>query len=90
MLQSHRYRKTARVAKLLLPSAAGILSSGPAQSGLWLTEVAAAMLRGKGAGSGWDPAGEITAALRFISPGSTVLDVGANLGDWSRARSAKS
>jgi FkbM family methyltransferase len=75
----------ARVAKFLVPHAATFLSSTGAQSAIALSETAVAMLQGKGAGSGWDIAAEIRAALKFIRRGSTVLDVGANKGDWSRA-----
>jgi FkbM family methyltransferase len=75
----------ARIAKRLLPGTASLLSSETAQSAIQYGEMAAAMLRGKGAGSGWDIAGEIRAAMKFMKPGATVFDVGANLGEWSKA-----
>jgi FkbM family methyltransferase len=43
------------------------------------------MMQGKGAGSGWDMRAEVEAALPFVRGGGTVLDVGANKGEWSRA-----
>jgi FkbM family methyltransferase len=80
-----RYKRTARTAKFLIPRAANFLSSGRAQSTISLAEMATALLQGKGSGSGWDIAAESTAALSLIPRGSTVFDVGANRGDWSRA-----
>lgn len=84
MAKIYRYKRTARVGKFLLPVAANLLASTRAQSTISLGETAVAMLQGKGSGSGWDIAAELTAALNFIRHGSTVLDVGANRGDWAR------
>ncbi len=78
-----RDSRLTRTVKRLLPGTASLLSGEAAQSAIWYVELAASMLRGKGAGSGWDLAGEIAAALKFLAPGSTVFDVGANVGEWS-------
>jgi len=84
MADIQRYQRTARVAKFLVPRATNLLSWTRAQAAISLSETAAALLQGKGAGSGWDIAAETTAALKFIQPGATVFDIGANKGDWSR------
>jgi FkbM family methyltransferase len=73
------------VAKFLIPAVSGVLSSSHIQSAISLGETGAAMLQGKGAGSGWDLDAEVTAAVKFIHPGATVFDVGANKGEWARA-----
>ena len=85
MPELHRYSRTAKIAKLLIPATSHVLSSARIQSALSLGEAGAALLQGKGAGSGWDLNAEVTAALKYIRPGATVFDVGANKGEWSRA-----
>jgi FkbM family methyltransferase len=80
-----RYRRTAQIAKVLIPTVSRFLSSDRAQTAISLSETGAALLQGKGAGSGWDLNAEITAATAFIRDGATVFDVGANKGEWSRA-----
>lgn len=80
-----RHRRAAKVAKFLIPAVSGILSSSHIQSAISLGETGAALLQGKGAGSGWDIDAEVTAAMKFIRPGATVFDVGANRGEWARA-----
>ena len=85
MPELHRYSRTAKLAKFLIPATAHVLSSARVQSAISLGETGAALLQGKGAGSGWDLNAEVTAALKFIRPGATVFDVGANKGEWSRA-----
>ncbi len=85
MPELQRYKRTARIAKVLIPAAARLLSSERAQTAVSLCEVGAAMVQGKGAGSGWDLNAEVTAAMNFIGAGATVFDVGANRGEWSRA-----
>lgn len=85
MPELQRYRRTMRLAKWLIPAAARFLSSQRAQVTISLGETAAALLQGKGAGSGWDLDAEVVAAVPFIRAGATVFDVGANIGEWSRA-----
>jgi FkbM family methyltransferase len=80
-----RYKRTAQIAKFLIPAVARFLSSDRAQTAISLSETGAALLQGKGAGSGWDLKAEVTAAMTFIRAGATVFDVGANKGEWSRA-----
>jgi FkbM family methyltransferase len=84
-----RYKRTAQIAKVLIPTVSRFLSSDRAQTAISLSETGAALLQGKGAGSGWDLNAEITAALEFIHDGATVFDVGANKGEWSRAIRAR-
>ena len=51
---------------------------------LRLGETGAALLQGKGAGTGWDMSAELHAAARYIRRSNPVLmDVGANHGKWS-------
>jgi FkbM family methyltransferase len=85
MPELDRYSRTAKIAKFLIPATSRVLSSAGIQSAISLGETGAALLQGKGAGSGWDLNAEVTAALKFIRPGATVFDVGANKGEWSRA-----
>ncbi len=85
MPELQRYSRTAKIAKFLIPAASRVLSSGRIQLAVSLGETGAALLQGKGAGSGWDLNAEVTAALKFIRPGAMVFDVGANKGEWSRA-----
>jgi FkbM family methyltransferase len=85
MPELRRYKRTVKLAKWLIPIAARFLSSDRAQLAISFGETAAAMLQGKGAGSGWDLDAEIAAAIPFIRDGAIVFDVGANVGEWSRA-----
>jgi FkbM family methyltransferase len=80
-----RYGRTAKMAKSLILATSGVLSSAYLQSAISFGETGAALLQGKGAGSGWDLDAEVTAAVKFIRPGAMVFDVGANKGEWSRA-----
>jgi FkbM family methyltransferase len=84
VVEIDRYKRTGRVDKFLLPRAKLVFGSRSAQSMLSVAETATAMLQGKGSGSGWDIFGEVTAAMKFIRANSTVFDIGANHGDWSR------
>ena len=81
MPELQRYSRTAKIAKFLIPAASRVLSSGRIQLAVSLGETGAALLQGKGAGSGWDLNAEVTAALKFIRPGAMVFDVGANKGE---------
>ena len=85
MADIHPYKRISRAAKFVVPHAASLLSSTRVQLAMSLGETAVALLQGKGSGSGWDLRAETDAALKFIFHGSTVFDVGANKGDWSRA-----
>lgn len=44
------------------------------------------IVQGKGSGTGWDMAGEVSAALAFLAgiADPVVMDVGANRGEWTR------
>jgi FkbM family methyltransferase len=47
-------------------------------------ELASCLLQGKGSGTGWDMPSEVSVAATFIKTQTPVLlDVGANVGDWS-------
>lgn len=72
-------------AKRVIPRASLAFSSTPAQRAIALAETALAILQGKGAGSGWDLAAEITAYRPFVRRGAILFDVGANVGEWSSA-----
>lgn len=78
---SPRYRWLKRA----LPLVCTVLSSSRSQAALSFLEMAVAAAQGKGSGAGWDISGEIRAALRFLRPGSTVFDIGANRGEWACA-----
>lgn len=58
----------------------------PLAHGLRLLENYLALLQGKGAGSGWDLAGEVEVAVRHVRTAQPlIVDVGANRGAWSLA-----
>ena len=44
------------------------------------------ILQGRGSGTGWDMAGEVSAAMAFLkgSANPVIFDVGANHGEWTR------
>lgn len=73
--------RSIRIAKLLAPWLTRISSPR-----IWrAVEIYAAVLQGKGAGTGWDMQGEIRAAQRFIpAHGPVIFDVGAHHGDWTK------
>jgi FkbM family methyltransferase len=57
---------------------------------VWLMDVYFNFLIGKGAGTGWDMKDEIEAATGIIHRRNpTVLDIGANVGKWSKMLLAK-
>jgi FkbM family methyltransferase len=85
MPELHRHHHAAKIAKYIIPTTAYVMSSARVQSAISIGETGAALLQGKGAGTGWDLNAEVIVALKFIRPGATVFDVGANKGEWSRA-----
>lgn len=67
-------------AKLVSPTLKRLQLQSPLRS----LETYCAFLSGKGAGSGWDAQGEITAiAGKIHRPAPVIFDVGANNGAWS-------
>ena len=74
-----------RLGKTAAPFLARTLMGTPARCVLPMFEIYAAMIQGKGAGTGWDMDGEVRAAASHIRrPNPTLFDVGANRGEWSR------
>jgi hypothetical protein len=57
-----RHKREASLAKRILPACGRVLSLGAIQSALSAAEMTAALLQGKGAGSGWDMNGEVRVA----------------------------
>jgi FkbM family methyltransferase len=74
-----------RLAKTVAPSLSRAATSRFLLKLSRYTEAYLNILLGKGSGTGWDLGGEIRAAVSTIrSRNPTVLDVGANRGEWSR------
>jgi FkbM family methyltransferase len=79
-----------RAAQIASPATSRLLNRGPGRAALGAAEMFVAALQGKGAASGWDLDSEVEVALRFADrPQAVIFDVGANLGQWSRALLAK-
>jgi hypothetical protein len=74
-----------RVGKRLAPPLASLANLQRVRNGVRLTTIYLEILQGKGSGTGWDMAGEVTAALHFLTGVAepVVLDIGANHGDWT-------
>ena len=85
MLKPHEPGLLNRLGKRAAPFLARTLMGTPARCVLPMFEIYAAMIQGKGAGTGWDMDGEVRAAVSHIHrPNPMLFDVGANRGEWSR------
>jgi FkbM family methyltransferase len=82
--QVHEAGLLGRWAKACAPALAAAVGS---RTAVRFAETYLAILQGKGAGTGWDLAGEARAAAAFLAgaPAPVVLDVGANYGQWAVA-----
>lgn len=84
MIKPHETGVFNRIAKQLTPLAALALANSHTAPLTRLLETYLAILQGRGAGTGWDLAGEVRVAASFIRrDDAVVFDVGANLGEWS-------
>ncbi|MFJ6946988.1 hypothetical protein ACISU4_20430 [Streptomyces wuyuanensis] len=74
-----------RTAGAAAPQLCRPASSRRIRQGTRLPEVCPKILRGRGAGTGWDLHGEIVAARRCLRgvDAQVVFDVGADYGQWS-------
>lgn len=86
MVELHSVGLVNLIGKRLAPLLSRVANARPVAGVTSLLEAYLAILRGKGAGSGWGMAAEVSVARR-LAPGEhpTVLDLGAHVGDWSRA-----
>ena len=85
MLKPHEPGLLNKLGKTAAPFLARTLMQTPVRRLLPMFEIYAAIIQGKGAGTGWDMDGEVRAAASHIyRPNPTVFDVGANRGEWSR------
>ncbi len=86
MRKPHETGRLNRLAKKLAPILSPLLMRPPLARALRLASIYLDILQGKGAGAGWDLAGEVAAAARFIGgPQPVIFDIGANRGEWSQA-----
>lgn len=84
MIKPHETGVFNRIAKWLTPLAALALANPRTAPLTRLLETYLAIVQGRGAGTGWDLAGEVRVAASFIRrDDAVVFDVGANLGEWS-------
>lgn len=89
MPSMHHAGFTRKIAKSVIPFASSCLTRLRMQGLVRYVETGAALLQGKGAGSGWDLASELRAAAACISrPDPILLDVGANYGKWAQGMAA--
>jgi len=74
-----------RLGKRLAPPLASLANLQPVRNSVRLTTIYLEILQGKGSGTGWDMAGEVSAALHFLTgvEQPVVFDIGANHGDWT-------
>jgi FkbM family methyltransferase len=84
MVEVHKIGWSRIVAKKVLPRLGPVLSARSAQQAFSLFEAGAAILQGKGAGTGWDADAETKVAIPWLGPTAVVFDVGANKGCWTR------
>ncbi len=83
-MEVHKLGWPRALAKRILPVIGPALGGAPFQKTFSVIETCAAILQGKGAGTGWDAGAETRVAIPFMYPGATVFDVGANKGTWTR------
>ena len=75
MLKPHEPGLLNRLGKRAAPFLARTLMGSPARRVLPMFEIYAAMIQGKGAGTGWDMDGEVRAAAPHIRrPNPTLFD----------------
>jgi len=73
-----------RLAKFALPYVAKAFANRFATQAIRYNELGSCLIQGKGSGSGWDLAAEVSVAAKFVrAPSPVFLDVGANWGRWS-------
>ncbi|PWT79265.1 MAG: hypothetical protein C5B58_14015 [Acidobacteria bacterium] len=84
MVEVHKIGWSGAVAKKVLPRLGPVLNARAAQQAFSLFEAGAAMLQGKGSGTGWDADAETKVAIPWLRPKAVVFDVGANIGCWTR------
>ena len=74
-----------RLGKRSAPPLASLVNLGPVRNAVRLATIYLEILQGKGSGTGWDMAGEVTAAMHFLKavPDPVIVDIGANHGDWT-------
>lgn len=74
-----------RLGKLMGKPLSWLICARPFYTPVRLVDAYLNFLAGKGAGTGWDMAEEVRAAVRCIHrPRPTIFDLGANVGDWSQ------
>lgn len=85
MVKVHEAGALNFLAKKIAPFLSRLFMRGRLSTIPRLLETYAAIVQGKGSGTGWDIAGEIRAAVaRIKNPHAVVFDVGANKGEWSK------
>jgi len=84
-MKPHEQTLLNRIGKILAPTLSRVLASRRTADVTALVESYLSILLGRGAGTGWAMAAEISVACRLIERADPIiLDVGANVGDWSQ------
>jgi FkbM family methyltransferase len=85
MKNLHKKRILGGVAKSVLPLVAGISMNPFSRHLIRYCELGSNLIQGKGTGSGWDLASEVSVAASLVKTRApTLLDIGANFGAWSK------
>lgn len=84
-MEPHNAGLIGRIAKQASPVMASIVNTKGLRNPARLAGIYLDIVQGKGSGTGWDMAGEIAAATRFLDgiANPVVFDIGANYGDWT-------
>jgi FkbM family methyltransferase len=83
-LQLHQSRLN-RLAKQLAKPLSRIATWGPLLRASRYADAYVNILMGNGSGTGWDLQGEVDAAVAVLTTAQpTILDIGANTGEWTR------
>jgi FkbM family methyltransferase len=84
-VEPHTAGGVGRLGKRIAPALAHVVNMKGMRDPARLIGIYLDILQGKGSGTGWDLAGEVSAALAFLEgiPDPIIFDIGANHGDWA-------
>ena len=84
-MEPHAAGAAGRLGKHAAPALARLVNSRPLRNPARLAGIYLDILQGRGSGTGWDLAGEVSAAVPFLAgvADPVIFDVGANVGEWT-------
>lgn len=85
-MEPHEAGALGQLGKRVAPRLASVANARRVRGATRLLAIYLDILQGKGSGTGWDMGGEITSAAAFLHglPDPVILDIGANVGEWTR------